>query len=180
MCRALVSRASPRDGGARGICTGCAERLEVELTISEAAVCPNCGRHRELCMVMPCNLPPAQTTTRRASQALVARLERRRAVSGAERVRAIERLAASRLGVRELSRRTGFAPSTISRWLKIDRVPILKSALANDALDIGRAKVLADAPDTALPDLIALAPRLTRADLVRHVAAARRAFVANR
>jgi len=102
----------------------------------------------------------------------------RRQVSGAERVRAIESLAASRLGVRELSRRTGFAPSTISRWLKIDRRPTLKHALATDALDIGRAKLLADAPETALAYLIQLAPGLSRADLARRVAALRPAAVA--
>jgi hypothetical protein len=38
-------------------------------------------------------------------------------LSGAERVRAIERVAATGLGVREMSRRTGFDPSTILRWL---------------------------------------------------------------
>jgi hypothetical protein len=47
--------------------------------------------------------------------------------------RATERLAATRLGVRELGRRTGFAPSTISRWLKIDRCPLLKMALQKQA-----------------------------------------------
>src|SRR5438270_1053758 len=179
MCGALVSRASPRDGGARGICAGCAERLEVELTISEAAVCPDCGRHRELCTLMPCSRPPAETTTPRVSRGVVVRLPRGQAVSGAERVRAIESLAASRLGVRELSRRTGFAPSTISRWLKIDRMPVLKGALAADALDIGRAKLLADAPETALAELIQVALRLSRADLASRVAALRPVLVAS-
>jgi hypothetical protein len=94
-------------------------------------------------------------------------------VSGAERVRAIERLAATRLGVRELSRRTGFAASTISRWLKIDRCAILKQALESEAVDIGRAKLLADAPESALADLIQVAPRLSRPALAQRVAALR-------
>jgi IS30 family transposase len=94
-------------------------------------------------------------------------------MSGPERVRAIERLAASHMGVRELSRHTGFSASTISRWLKIDRCAILKQALESELVDIGRAKVLADAPETALADLIQLAPRISRADLVQRVAAAR-------
>src|SRR5207245_1489587 len=77
LCGALVSRASPRDGGARRVCAGCAERLEVELSFSEAAVCPDCGRHRELCMLMPCNLPPAHPTPARAPRGLVVRMQRR-------------------------------------------------------------------------------------------------------
>jgi transcriptional regulator with XRE-family HTH domain len=79
----------------------------------------------------------------------------------------------SQLGVRELGRRTGFAPSTISRWLKIDRSAALKHALATEALDIGRAKLLADAPEAALTELIPLAPRISRADLCRRIAALR-------
>src|SRR5258708_188540 len=96
-----------------------------------------------------------------------------RQVSGAERVRAIERLAATRLGVRELGRRTGFAPSTISRWLKIDRCPPLKIALQMGVVDIGRAKLLADAPETALAELIPLAAAVSRADLARRITALR-------
>jgi hypothetical protein len=88
-------------------------------------------------------------------------------------VRAIERLAATRLGVRELGRRTGFAPSTISRWLKIDRCPPLKTALQTEVVDIGRAKLLADAPETALAELIPLAAGVSRADLARRIAAVR-------
>jgi IS30 family transposase len=72
---------------------------------------------------MPCYgpQPEPKPPVRIAEHALLIRNVQRRQVSGAERVRAIERLAATRLGVRELGRRTGFAPSTISRWLKIDR-----------------------------------------------------------
>jgi hypothetical protein len=176
LCGAALARASARGVVARAVCGGCAERLELELTASESAACVDCGRHRELCAIMPCGgLPALQSVTERVAQQplkLAASLQRRR-LSGAERVHAIEQLAATRLGIRELGRRTGFAPSTISRWLKIDRCPALKRALQTEALDIGRAKVLADAPQAALSDLIPIALGLSRADLARQVAAIR-------
>jgi ParB family transcriptional regulator, chromosome partitioning protein len=93
----------------------------------------------------------------------------RRQLSGAERVRAIERLAATDLEVREISWRTGFAHTTISRWLKIDRRPLLKEALESEALDIGRAMALADAPDDAVPMLLAHAPTLRQEELKARV-----------
>jgi ParB family transcriptional regulator, chromosome partitioning protein len=89
----------------------------------------------------------------------------RRQLSGRERVRAIERLAGTRLGVRDLSRKTGFDQSTISRWLKIDRRPTLRAALENGEIDIGRATILADAPESELPALLAEAPLLSQAEL---------------
>ena len=141
----------------------------MDLTGSDFAACPDCGRHRELCAVMPCNLPQPEVH----QPVPLIKKPNRGQVSGAERVQTIERLAMSHLGVRELGRRTGFAPSTISRWLKIDRSPVLKHALATEALDIGRAKLLADAPETALTELIQLAPRVSRGDLARRVAALR-------
>jgi hypothetical protein len=141
----------------------------MDLTASDSAACPDCGRHQELCAVMPCSLPQPEI---RQPVPLIKKPNRGQ-VSGAERVKTIERLAMSHLGVRELGRRTGFAPSTISRWLKIDRSPVLKHALATETLDIGRAKLLADAPETALTELIQLAPRVSRGDLARRVAALR-------
>jgi transcriptional regulator with XRE-family HTH domain len=169
LCGASLHRASTRGFGARGVCGGCAERLEMDLTGSDSASCPDCGRHRELCAVMPCNLPQPEVH----QPVPLIKKPNRGQVSGAERVKTIERLAMSHLGVRELGRRTGFAPSTISRWLKIDRSPLLKHALATEALDIGRAKLLADAPETALTELIQLAPKVSRGDLARRVAALR-------
>ena len=169
LCGASLHRASTRGFGARGVCGGCAERLEMDLTGSDVAACPDCGRHRELCAVMPCGHPQPEVH----QPIPLIKKPSRGQVSGAERVKTIERLAMSHLGVRELGRRTGFAPSTISRWLKIDRSPVLKHALATEALDIGRAKLLADAPETALNELIQLAPRVSRGDLARRVAALR-------
>jgi ParB-like chromosome segregation protein Spo0J len=93
----------------------------------------------------------------------------RRQLSGQERVTAIERLAATRLGVRELSRKTGFDQSTISRWLKIDRRPLLRAALENGGIDIGRATILADAAEDELPMLIAEAPLLPQTELRQRV-----------
>jgi hypothetical protein len=46
-------------------------------------------------------------------------------------------------------------------------------ALQTEQLDIGRAKLLADAPETALADLIPLAAAVSRADLARRIAALR-------
>jgi len=97
----------------------------------------------------------------------------RRPLSGAERVRAIEKLAATDLGVREIGRRTGFHPATISRWLKIDRRPLVKAALEREVLDLGRAMALADAPEEAVPALLEVAPRLPQDELKARVAAAR-------
>jgi ParB family chromosome partitioning protein len=94
----------------------------------------------------------------------------RQQLSGTERVRAIERLAATGLGVREISRRTGFNPSTISRWLRIDDCAELKSALEAGTLDISRAKILVEAPRAALTELIEQAPGLSVADLRARVA----------
>jgi DNA-binding transcriptional ArsR family regulator len=124
---------------------------------------------------MPCHgpYPEPKAPIRISEHAPLIRNVQRRQVSGAERVQAIERLAATRLGVRELGRRTGFAPSTISRWLKIDRCPPLKRALQTEVVDIGRAKLLADAPENALAELIPVAAAVSRADLARRIAALR-------
>jgi hypothetical protein len=46
-------------------------------------------------------------------------------------------------------------------------------ALQTEVLDIGRAKLLADAPETALAELIPLAAAVSRADLARRIAALR-------
>ena len=97
----------------------------------------------------------------------------RRQLTGAERVRAIEKLAATDLGVREIGRRTGFHPATISRWLKIDRRPLVKDALEREVLDLGRAMALADAPDEAIPALLEAAPTLRQDELKARVAQAR-------
>ncbi len=93
-----------------------------------------------------------------------------RQLSGAERVRAIEKLAATNLGVREIGRRTGFSAATISRWLKIDRRPALKAAVESELLDIGRAMALADAPAGEVSALVADAPALSQEDVKLRVA----------
>lgn len=93
----------------------------------------------------------------------------RHQLSGVERVRAIERLAATNLGVRDISRRTGFNPATISRWMKIDRHPALKDALEREAVELGQAMELTRAPAEALADLLEQAPSLGRAALRERV-----------
>jgi hypothetical protein len=103
----------------------------------------------------------------------------RRELSGRERVGVIALLAGLAdacgrpLGVRAISRQTGLAPSTISRWLHIDRSPLLKAALEEEQLDIGRAMKLVAAPNDQLPELIARAGALSQADVAATVAALR-------
>src|SRR4030088_2689069 len=89
LCGAALRRASAHGFGARGVCSGCADRLELELTGFEAAACPDCGRHQELCAVMPCSR--VQPEVHQAIP-LIKKLNRGQ-LSGAERIRAIERLA---------------------------------------------------------------------------------------
>jgi len=94
----------------------------------------------------------------------------RQQLSGSERVRAIERLAATSLSGNEISRRTGFNQSTISRWLKIDRRPLLKEALEADQLGIGRAMALVAVPESALPELLQVAGSLPQTSIKERVA----------
>jgi ParB/RepB/Spo0J family partition protein len=94
----------------------------------------------------------------------------REQLSNAERVATIERLAATGLGVREIGRRTGFNPSTISRWLRINARPELKRALENGKLDVARAVILVEAPKSSLAGLIDQAPTMPAAQLRRQVA----------
>jgi ParB family transcriptional regulator, chromosome partitioning protein len=99
----------------------------------------------------------------------------RQQLTGTERVRAIERLAATSLSVTEISLRTGFNKSTISRWLKIDRRLPLKEALESDRIDIGRAMALADAPEDALPQLLRSVHRLSQQEIKDRVVELRNA-----
>jgi len=87
-------------------------------------------------------------------------------LTGKERVEAIQLLAASGLGVREISRGTGISPGTISRWLRIADRPILARALEEERLDIARAMTLAPIRDEAiLARLLDDAPSTPRAEL---------------
>ena len=70
-------------------------------------------------------------------------------LTGKERVEPIRLLAASGLGVREISRGTGISPGTISRWLHIADQPMLAEAREGDQLDIARAMTLAPVKDPA-------------------------------
>jgi ParB family chromosome partitioning protein len=94
----------------------------------------------------------------------------RRQLSGAERVRTIERLAATNLSTRAIAQRTGFSQTTISQWLRLDRQPLLKQALDQEQIDIGRAMALVGAPEEVLPILIGEAHSLSQPDLKARVA----------
>jgi ParB/RepB/Spo0J family partition protein len=87
-------------------------------------------------------------------------------LTGKERIEAIQLLAASGLGVREISRGTGISPGTISRWLRIADRPLLARALEEEKLDIARAMTLAPIRDEeTLARLLDTAPTTPRADL---------------
>jgi ParB family transcriptional regulator, chromosome partitioning protein len=91
-------------------------------------------------------------------------------LSGKERVEAIRLLAASGLGVREISRGTGISPGTISRWLHIADQPSLAQALEEERLDIARAMTLAPVKDPQLLEhLLHVAPETPRPELERQV-----------
>jgi hypothetical protein len=94
----------------------------------------------------------------------------REQLTNAERVLTIERLAATGLGVREISRRTGFNASTISRWLRINGRPQLKQALQDGHIDIARAVVLVEAPAASVPELLQVASSVSVAELRSRVA----------
>ena len=87
-------------------------------------------------------------------------------LTGKERIEAIQLLAASGLGVREISRGTGISPGTISRWLRIADRPMLARALEEERIDIARAMTLAPIrDDEALTRLLDTAAGTPRADL---------------
>jgi ParB/RepB/Spo0J family partition protein len=91
-------------------------------------------------------------------------------LSGKERLEAIRLLAASGLGVREISRGTGISPGTISRWLRIADQPSLAEALEEERLDIARAMTLAPVKDPeALERLLQAASQTPRPELERQV-----------
>ena len=91
-------------------------------------------------------------------------------LTGRERIEAIQLLAASGLGVREISRGTGISPGTISRWLRIADRPILARALEEERLDIARAMTLAPIRDEAtLIRLLASASSTPRSELTAAV-----------
>ncbi len=91
-------------------------------------------------------------------------------LTGKERLEAIRLLAASGLGVREISRGTGISPGTISRWLHIADRPMLAQALEEERLDIARAMTLAPVKDEGeLARLLNTAAATPRADLTAAV-----------
>lgn len=88
-------------------------------------------------------------------------------LSSKERVEAIRQLATSGLGVREISRGTGLAPSTISRWIKIAANEPVAHAMEEGRLDIFRAMQLARVQDPErVEELIRVAHAVSPNDFV--------------
>lgn len=103
----------------------------------------------------------------------------RESLSGAERVRAIELLASLReergepLSTRRIADLVKKDHSTIVKWLRIYRQPLLRDAVAEGRVKIGHAMKLAGAPRECLPDLLAQAATLSQVELQAHVSALR-------
>jgi ParB/RepB/Spo0J family partition protein len=84
-----------------------------------------------------------------------------------ERVDAIRQLASSGLGVREISRGTGLAPSTISRWIRIAGNTPVAQAMEEGRVDIFRAMQLARVQDPVrVEELIGVARDMAPNDFV--------------
>jgi ParB-like chromosome segregation protein Spo0J len=86
-------------------------------------------------------------------------------LSAKERVEAIRRLAALGLGIREISRRTGLTPATISKWVRLAEKPVVMQVLETGRVDIFRAMQLAPIKDAEQQEqLLAQAARLSKRD----------------
>ena len=88
-------------------------------------------------------------------------------LSAKERVDAIRQLASSGQGVREISRGTGLAPSTISRWIRIAGNQAVADAMEDGRVDIFRAMQLARVQDAEkVEELIGVARDMPPNDFV--------------
>ena len=86
-------------------------------------------------------------------------------LSAKERVEAIRQLASLGLGIREISRRTGLTPATISKWVRLAEKPIVMQALETGRIDIFRAMQLAPIKDAEQQQqLLAQARQLSKRD----------------
>jgi ParB/RepB/Spo0J family partition protein len=84
-------------------------------------------------------------------------------LSAKERVEAIRQLASLGLGVRDISRRTGLTPATISKWVRLAEKPIVMQALETGRIDIFRAMQLVPLKDPVQQEaLLAQAPGLSK------------------
>jgi ParB/RepB/Spo0J family partition protein len=101
-------------------------------------------------------------------------------LSAKERVEAIRQLAALGLGVREMSRRTGLTPATISKWVRLADKPAVMQALEAGRIDMFRAMQLAPITDPGQQEaLLAQAPRLSKQEfsaLAQHMLAGAPAY----
>jgi ParB/RepB/Spo0J family partition protein len=89
-------------------------------------------------------------------------------LSPEERVASILALAESGMGVREISRSTGKAPSTISRWLRVANKPAVVKALEEERIGLSHAQYLAPITDPDQIDrLVAVAPTVAPVDFAR-------------
>ena len=86
-------------------------------------------------------------------------------LSAKERVEAIRQLASLGLGVRDISRRTGLTPATISKWVRLAEKPVVMQALEAGRIDIFRAMQMAPIKDIAHQEvLLTQASKLSKQD----------------
>jgi ParB family chromosome partitioning protein len=85
-------------------------------------------------------------------------------LSAKERVDAIRHLAAVGLGIREISRRTGLSPATISKWVRLAEKPAVMQALEAGQIDIFRAMQLAPINDAAQQEKLLAQASLSKQD----------------
>lgn len=89
-------------------------------------------------------------------------------LSAKDRVEAIRQLASVGLGVRDISRRTGLTPATISKWVRLAEKPTVMEALEGGRIDIFRAMQLAPINDPRQQEmLLTQAPKLSKEDFSR-------------
>jgi ParB family chromosome partitioning protein len=102
-------------------------------------------------------------------------------LSGSERARAIALLASLReesgeaMSTRRIAAMVKKDYTTISKWLGINRQPLLREAVAAGTLKIGHAMKLASVPAEALPELVSEAPGLSQPELEDRIAKIRAA-----
>jgi len=101
-------------------------------------------------------------------------------LSAKERVEAIRQLASLGLGVREISRRTGLTPATISKWVRLAEKPAVMEALEKGRIDIFRAMQMAPIKDPVQQEaLLAQASGLSKQDfsaLAQHMVSGQSSF----
>jgi ParB family chromosome partitioning protein len=123
--------------------------------------------HRAQLTVIPAMVRPNLSERQKFVWNLVENIQRVD-LSPKERVASILALADSGMGVREISRGTGKAPGTISRWLRVANKPAVVKALEEERIGLSHAQYLAPIDDPGrIDELLAEASSLTPHEFAR-------------